>query len=80
MRQFKKVNKFPILFFNTHSVNFIIEDIEKMCNNWKKKAIKWYNKKYEKNVLFSPWFFGRLQSLDFQSKFNVKLDKDIYTK
>ena len=79
-REYRKINKFPILFFNTYSVNFIIDDFEKFANAKKKYAVNWWNKRLKKNVIFKPWSFHRFKSLDFESKFNVKLEKSIYEK
>ena len=37
-REFKKINRFPVLFFNGYSINYIIEDLERIIN----KTRKWF--------------------------------------
>jgi len=79
-RQYRKINRFPILFFNSYSLNFVIDDIEKIVNRL--RIYVWWkiNKRFWKNVLYKKFVLQRLKSLDFESKFNVKLQKDIYNK
>lgn len=79
-REFRQINKFPILFVNTYTLNFFIDDFERAYNHIAKISINFYNKKFGKNVIFEKKMFDRFKTLDFESKFNVKLDKDIYEK
>lgn len=79
-REFRQINKFPILFVNTYTLNFFIDDFERAYNGIAQWGINLYNKKFEKNIIFRKRMFERFKTLDFESKFNVKLDKDIYVK
>lgn len=79
-REFQKVNKRPILFLNGYFLNFILKDIENVCNRIKKRSIRYYNRTFKKNFIYKPIILPKFKKLDFETKFNVKLDKDIYTK
>lgn len=79
-REFRKINKFPILFLNGYSLNHIIDDMENLWNKWDKKTMNKWNKVFGKNYIFYPVVFKRFKALDFQSKFNVKIQKSIYEK
>jgi len=79
-REYRIINKFPILFLNGYALNFIIEDFEKKLNGIRKYFIQKYNHTFGKNYIYKPVIYEKFKQLDFESKFNVKIEKDIYEK
>lgn len=77
-KAFNKLNKMPVLYFNNYVYNTYITAFENFYNNFRKKRIKRYNKLFKKNVLFVKKEFQRKKELDFETKFNVKIDVSIY--
>jgi len=79
-REYRIINKFPVLFFNTYSFNYLIEDYERIYNELMMYVFRKANKILRKNWIWKFRTFERKKELDFQSKFNVKLEKSIYKK
>jgi len=80
-REYRIINKFfPVLFFNTYSFNFLIADFERIYNGLFMYGYRKANKIFGKNWIWKFRTFERKKELDFQSKFNVKLEKSIYKK
>ncbi len=79
-RQYRKINKFPVLFLNSYAINFVIEDVERIANAAAAAVVRRWNHVAGKNFIFKKFEWKRFKTLDFETKFNVKLDRDIYKK